>query len=91
MINCQFEDEVYFLRGKARYNKGECGMAILDYNKAIKLNPRNPEYYNCRGISKIRTGEFAEAYADFDKALKVDPMFVYAQFKKNINRFMKHR
>ncbi|MGB8981109.1 MAG: hypothetical protein WCC12_04475, partial [Anaerolineales bacterium] len=45
--------------------------AILDYTKAIGLNPREPRLYLARGKSYLANGEIDCAKADFHQVLVV--------------------
>lgn len=45
---------LYFNLGNAYYRKGDSGRALLNYKRALKLNPRNPEIK--RNIRMMQTG-----------------------------------
>jgi Flp pilus assembly protein TadD len=40
-------------------------LAILDFDQALKLNPRLAEAYGNRGLARLMQGKLAEAEADF--------------------------
>jgi len=63
----------YALRGDAYKNKGEFDHAIVDFTKAIKLNPELVFAYNNRGHTYEMKGDKEQAIADFRKALAIDP------------------
>ncbi|MFZ1809483.1 MAG: tetratricopeptide repeat protein [Cyclobacteriaceae bacterium] len=48
------------------------GAAVLDYNKAISLNPGDAAAYFGRGNSKALKGDTAAAIHDLDKAIDLD-------------------
>lgn len=63
--------------------------AIMNYDKAIELNP-TAEFYNNRGASYFDLGEFDRAIEDYEKALSINPKI--AQSWNNIgNVFMQKR
>ena len=47
--------------------------AIADFDKAIKLNPKDEYAYNNRGIAKESTGDYKGAIADWGKAIELNP------------------
>jgi len=71
----------YRRSGMAGYRAGDYNWAIMDWNKAIALNPDlNEELtpalakaYARRGTARYRAAEYDKAAADFAEALKLDP------------------
>ena len=63
----------YYNRGSAYDDEGEFDRAIQDYDKAIKLNPKDGWAYNNRGIAYRKKGEFDRALRDYDMAIKLNP------------------
>ena len=68
---------VYHTQGKNKYDADEYEAAIADFDKAIKLNPRNIHTYYRRGIAKDAFGKHKAAIADFDKAIEINTEAVY--------------
>ncbi len=65
-----------FLRqGLKLLQQGEYAQSILDYNKAIDLDPDNPVAYNHRGFAKGRLEQYEDALTDYDRALALDPNY----------------
>lgn len=50
--------------------------ALLDYDKAVELDPGNVYAWSNRGITRVQTGDLTGAKADFDKSESIDPEFV---------------
>lgn len=46
--------------------------AIVEFEKAIKLDPTNDSYYNNKGFSYLLHGQVEEAIAEFKKALEIN-------------------
>ena len=64
---------LYFERGKLKYESGDYDGAIADFTKAIKLNPKNPEFYRARGEcyqNLVFAGSDKDDYPDYDSAIK---------------------
>ncbi|MFH1005291.1 MAG: tetratricopeptide repeat protein [Bacteroidota bacterium] len=59
------------LRGKCYYIFKKFGLAIQDFNKAIKLSPRSNEdvYFN-RGITYFELKKYQQAFDDLSKAIE---------------------
>ncbi|PTQ12047.1 hypothetical protein CLG96_05575 [Sphingomonas oleivorans] len=50
--------------------------ALLDYDKAVELDPSNIYAWANRGIARIQVGDLAGAKSDLQKAEALDPTFV---------------
>jgi tetratricopeptide (TPR) repeat protein len=61
----------YYNRGVAKSNLGRNEAAILDYNKAIELNPNHANAYYNRGLAKSALGDKTGAKKDYEKAVKL--------------------
>jgi TonB family protein len=72
----------YQNRANANFVMGEYDAAIVDYNKAIELNPKEPTVYFSRGIAHFNNKSFIPAIADFDKVIELDPKEAMAYFKR---------
>lgn len=65
--------KLYNLRAQAKFRKKDWGAAIVDYNMAIKLDPKFPDAYFYRGLTLLNQGKEVEAQKDFDKFLELAP------------------
>ena len=67
--------EEYKNQGNAKYDLQDYRGAILDYNKAIELDPTNVKAYNNRGMAKANANlqDYRGAILDFTKAIELDP------------------
>lgn len=72
----------YQNRANANFVMGEYDTAITDYNKAIELNPKEPDVYFSRGLAHFNKQSFTPAIADFDKVIELDPKEAMAYFKR---------
>jgi len=68
----------YQNRGAVYQSKGNLDQAILDYNKAIQINPNFALAYNNRGLLYQDKGNFKQALSDFNKAIHLDPNYAEA-------------
>ena len=63
----------YQKRADENAGKGEYDLAIVDYNKAVELNPKSvPAYFN-RARALYFKRDFAEAIASYSKVLELTP------------------
>ena len=67
--------EEYKNQGNAKYDLQDYRGAILDYNKAIELDPTYVKAYNNRGMAKANANlqDYRGAILDFTKAIELDP------------------
>ena len=75
--------EEYYNQAKAKHKLNDYKGAIADYNKAIKLNPRDTAYYN-RGCAKFDLKDYNGALEDFTKAIELDPTFANAYYNRGV-------
>ena len=59
--------------GVVRIMLGDFAEAIIDFDKAIQINPQNAKHYHNRGRAKEALGQKEAANADFQKAKELDP------------------
>ena len=59
--------------------------AIIEYNKALKVNPKYANAFFNKGISLHNLGGYAEAIAKSDKVLKIDPNYANAYNNKGFS------
>ena len=68
----------YLALGDYDYDRGNCDQAILDYGRAIALNPRSAEAYNNRAYTYMLGQNYAAALTDLDTAIALRPDYVNA-------------
>ncbi len=50
--------------------------AIIDFDKAIELNPNNAGAWALRGKAKVNLQKYEEVIVDFDKAIELNPSII---------------
>jgi tetratricopeptide (TPR) repeat protein len=55
-------------QAKSLADAGKLGLSILEYDRAISLQPGSHELYRSRGLSYLRMGRLEKAIDDFDHA-----------------------
>ncbi len=73
---------VYVNRGNDYAKKGQYDEAILNYNKALEINPRYALAYYNRGNAYDEKGQYDQAISDFTKALEINPRFGEAYIRR---------
>ena len=63
----------FFITAGNKSQKGDYRGAIVDYDKAIALNPQFEEIYFRRGIARTLIKDWPEAEADYTKAIATKP------------------
>jgi Flp pilus assembly protein TadD len=61
----------YNNRGFAHFSKGAFEKALIDYSKAIELEPMDSGFYRNRGTLYAKVGKKDEAIRDFQNAAKL--------------------
>ena len=59
------------MRGACKIETRDNSGAIVDFDAAIKINPKNAVSYNYRGVAKGESKQFVEALKDFDYSIKL--------------------
>ena len=68
----------YSNRGNSWAKKEEYDKAIVDYTRAIEIDPRLAEAYTNRGVAWSNKGEYDKAITDHSKAIEINPQFAEA-------------
>ena len=63
----------YFNRAAKTAASAQYEEAIANYDKAIELDPQDPETYQWRAVAKIQLGRDQEAIDDYNKMIELDP------------------
>ena len=72
----------YCNRGNAYKNLGNYSQAIVDYDKAIELDPAIAEAYYCRGNAYVALGNEKQAIEDYDRAIEINPTIAEAYINR---------
>ena len=63
--------KVYSDRGHCKYQLRQNDAAIIDFTKAIEIDPKSAEAYHYRGAARQSKEEYELAIADFGKAIEL--------------------
>ena len=83
--------EVFFRRGLAHGRAGKARLAIADYTRSIRLNPREAKAWYNRGANYLRLKQYSRALADWALAIRVNPKLIYPHWARGIFFFNRRR
>lgn len=69
-------------RGREKFDLGDYGGAISDFNEAMLLNPNDADVYFNRGLVLFKLEDTLGAISDFDHALILNPRHAMAYFHR---------
>jgi serine/threonine protein kinase len=76
--------QAYNKRGLAQVSTRNYEQAIIDYTRAIKLDPQYAEAYNNRSTAHLLMGNYGQAVVDCSRAIDLAPDFVAAYVNRGI-------
>ncbi len=76
--------DIYNERGIARFGLSDLTAAMLDFSKAIAVNPNDYRAYYNRGCACARSGDRSCAVRDFTESLKFKPTNAQAYLNRGI-------
>lgn len=72
----------YQNQANAYFVKGDYNQAVVNYNKVIELNAKEPTTYLSRGLAYYNTKFYDLAVADYNKAIELNPGDSMIYFKR---------
>jgi Flp pilus assembly protein TadD len=75
--------------GRAKEAKGDLDGALVDFNRALTLDPNNSYAYANRGLIKYKKGDVDGALTDYNRALTLDPNNSNAYFNRGLIKYNK--
>ena len=90
MAACNSGDsaEEYINQGLATNEDGNLEQAIVDYTKAIELDPNSVEAYFNRGIAYQVSDNWEQAIVDYTKTIELGPDYKEAYFNRGDNYYI---
>ena len=67
------EPEIWLFRGRYRVESGDCGGAISDFERSIRLDAATAAAHTSLGLAHLCAGDTAAARASFTRSLALDP------------------
>jgi uncharacterized protein (TIGR02466 family) len=80
----------HFNLAGALRNKGLLKASIAEYEKAISMEPKNPEFFSDIGDALWHDGEVAKARQFLEKAVEIDPLHEKANYQLAIFYYDNH-
>ncbi|MDJ0555159.1 MAG: DnaJ domain-containing protein [Microcoleaceae cyanobacterium MO_207.B10] len=84
--NTAGEVKELYKRGIARSQLGDYQGAIIDYTKALEINPDWAEVLYHRGFARYKMQDYRGANADYSQALFLDPYLVEVYYYRGLSR-----
>ncbi|MDR1200354.1 MAG: serine protease [Tannerellaceae bacterium] len=75
LVNGQVNENFYFFREQAKFQKGDIEGALEDIKQAILQNDQSPDYYAEEAAIYVRLQQYNEALESIRKALELAPDF----------------
>jgi tetratricopeptide (TPR) repeat protein len=72
-LNLEADSEARAIRAFAWKRKGDKDKALIDFNEAIRLDPKNGLAWRVRGATYASKAEYDKTLADYTEAIKLDP------------------
>jgi tetratricopeptide (TPR) repeat protein len=72
----------YFNKGWTKMHQSDWSGAVVEFDQAIKLDPKDIEAYFERGASKLMLKDRSGGMADYNQALQIDPKNIAAYLKR---------
>jgi tetratricopeptide (TPR) repeat protein len=82
----RFNALAYYNRGIAWFARGMLNQAVIDFDKAIRINPLFVDAYIRRGRCRQSRGDTDGAIADYNKAIGLDSRSAFAYNNRGIAR-----
>lgn len=81
---------------RAQYGVGDpnnrtINLAIIEFTKAIEINPRYAEAYHERGLAYDAIGEYDLAISDYNKAIEINPSYERAYNHRRLAKSAKDK
>ncbi len=71
-------------RGNTKYTAGDKQGALIEYNRALEIDPNSPVAYTGRGNVKDDLGDKEGAIADYGRAIEINPNYPDAYYNRGI-------
>lgn len=85
------DESGYNNRGLVLWHMGKKDLALRDFNRTLRLNPRFGEAYHFRGLIKLDQKKWDDALKDFNRALKLNPKDAESTFCRGLAWQMKKK
>lgn len=80
------EAEEYYKRGLEKDSQKDFSGSIIEYTKAITINPALEEAYCDRGHAKCEIRDFKGGMTDFTLAIAINPDYARAYFNRGVSK-----
>ena len=86
-ISAQTTAEEYLNSAVSKFYLDNMEGAIVDYTKAIEIDPNYVPAYRDRAIAKGKLKDHSGVVEDFTRAIEIDPNYATAYFNRGVSKF----
>jgi len=83
-LSSEQQAQAFYDRGLLFDSFGLPTLARLDFNRALRSNPKMADAYNFVGVHYTLIGDFEKAYESFDATIELAPQHQYAYLNRGI-------
>ena len=78
----------YYKQAEKKHDLQDYRGALVDYTKAIELDPTNAAFYNNRSIFKRKLKDYTGSIEDCTEAIDLNPKYAVAYINRGDTKFM---
>src|SRR5262245_45001154 len=76
----------HFFRGLARQRRGDAGGALVEFEAAVRANPKDAEVLVQRGLARLGCLDLTQAVIDAGRTVRIDAQEVWAYYQHRCRR-----
>ncbi|AFY95467.1 tetratricopeptide repeat protein [Chamaesiphon minutus PCC 6605] len=86
-VNTTKPAESHNYQGTTKFQQGDPRGAILEFDRAISIDPKYAEAYINRAVAKLGLGDKQGAISDYSRAIEIDPQDALNYYNRGVAKF----